>query len=79
LLEEVWPCWRRCGLVGRGVVLLEEVWPLKRCGLVGVGVSLEIEVQALPVLSSCIVVVDKDVNSQLSLYSAIMDSNPLKL
>jgi hypothetical protein len=26
LLEEVWPCWRRCGLVGGGgVALLEEV------------------------------------------------------
>jgi hypothetical protein len=33
---EVWPCWRRCGLVGGGVVLLEEVWPCwRRCGLVG--------------------------------------------
>ena len=25
LLEEVWPCWRRCGLVGGGVALLEGV------------------------------------------------------
>jgi hypothetical protein len=25
LLEEVWPCWRRCGLVGGGVALLKEV------------------------------------------------------
>ena len=25
LLEEVWSCWRRCDLVGGGVVLLEEV------------------------------------------------------
>ena len=54
LLEEVWPCWRRCGLVGGGVAcsrgcdpvgggvaLLEEVWPCwSGCGLVGVGVSL---------------------------------------
>ena len=26
-LLEAWPCWRRCGLVGRGVASLEEVWP----------------------------------------------------
>jgi hypothetical protein len=25
LLEEVWSCWSRCGLVGGGVALLEEV------------------------------------------------------
>jgi hypothetical protein len=33
LLEEVWPCWGRCGLAGVGVALLEEVhywgWALK--------------------------------------------------
>jgi len=29
LLEEVWPCWRRCGLIG-GVALLQEVWPCWR-------------------------------------------------
>jgi hypothetical protein len=41
LLEEVWPCWRRCGLVGGGVALLEEVWPCwRRCGLVGRGVVI---------------------------------------
>jgi hypothetical protein len=40
-MEEVWPCWRRCGLVGGGVALLEEVWPCwRRCGLVGGGVAL---------------------------------------
>jgi hypothetical protein len=32
---------KRCGLVGGGVALLEEVWPCRRrCGLVGGGVSL---------------------------------------
>ena len=25
LLEEVWPCWRRCSLAGVGVALLEGV------------------------------------------------------
>jgi hypothetical protein len=41
LLEEVWPCWRRCGLVGGGVALLEEVWPCwRRCGLIGGNVTL---------------------------------------
>jgi hypothetical protein len=25
-LLDVWPCWRRCGLVRGGVALLEEVW-----------------------------------------------------
>ena len=25
LLEKLWPCWKRCGLVGEGVALLEEV------------------------------------------------------
>jgi len=36
LLEKVWPCWRRCGLVGGGVALLEGVWPYwRRCGLIG--------------------------------------------
>ena len=31
-LEEVWPCWRKCDLVGGGVALLEEVWPCwRRC------------------------------------------------
>jgi hypothetical protein len=45
LLEEVWPCWRRCGLVGGGVALLEEVWSCwRRCGLVGGGVVLLEEV-----------------------------------
>jgi hypothetical protein len=45
LLEEVWPCWNRCGLVGGGVALLEEVWPCwRRCGLVGIGVALLEEV-----------------------------------
>jgi hypothetical protein len=34
---EVWPCWRRCGLVGGGVALLEEVWP------VGGEMSLQME------------------------------------
>jgi len=46
LEEEVWPCWRRCGLVGvgvafvggGGVVLLEEVWPCwSGCAFVGGG------------------------------------------
>ena len=32
LLEEVCPCWSRCGLVGMGVDLLEEVWPWRSCG-----------------------------------------------
>jgi hypothetical protein len=42
LLEEVWPCWRRCGLVGGGVALLEEVWPCwRRCGM-SLGVGFEI-------------------------------------
>jgi hypothetical protein len=37
----VWPCWRRCGLAGVGVVFLEKVWPFwRRCGLAGVGVAL---------------------------------------
>jgi hypothetical protein len=36
---------RRCGLVGGGVALLEEVWPCwRRCGLVGGGVALLEEV-----------------------------------
>ncbi|CAO2592911.1 hypothetical protein LEMLEM_LOCUS7009, partial [Lemmus lemmus] len=40
-----WPCWSRCGLVGVGVVLLEEVWSCwSRCGLVGGGVVLLEEV-----------------------------------
>jgi hypothetical protein len=30
LLEWVWPCWSRCGLVGVGVTLLERVWPCWR-------------------------------------------------
>jgi hypothetical protein len=39
LLEEVWPCWRRCGLAAGGVALLQEVWPCwKRYSLVGGGV-----------------------------------------
>jgi hypothetical protein len=25
LLEEVWPCWRRCGLAGGGVALAGEL------------------------------------------------------
>jgi len=34
LLEWMWPCWSRCGLVGVGVALLEWVWPYwSRCGL----------------------------------------------
>jgi hypothetical protein len=41
LLEQVWPCWSGCGLVGVGVALLEQVWSCwSRCGLVGVGVLL---------------------------------------
>jgi hypothetical protein len=39
-LEEVWPYWRRCDLIGGGVASLEEVWPhWRRCGLVGGGVA----------------------------------------
>jgi hypothetical protein len=38
LLEEVWPCWRRYGPIGKGVALLEG------CGLVGGGVALLEEV-----------------------------------
>jgi hypothetical protein len=45
LSEEVWPCRRRCGLVGGGVALSEEVWPCwKRCGLVRGGLALSEEV-----------------------------------
>jgi hypothetical protein len=40
LLGELWPYWGKCGLVGGGVALLEEVWPWRRCGLVGGGVAL---------------------------------------
>ena len=41
LLEKVWPCLRRYGLVGGGVALLEEVWPCwRRYGLVGEGMAL---------------------------------------
>jgi len=40
-LEEVWPFWRRFGLIGGGVVFLEEVWSYwGRCGLIGGSVSL---------------------------------------
>ena len=39
MLEEVWPCWRRCGL-GGGVALLEEVWPWRRWDFVEGGVAL---------------------------------------
>lgn len=36
-LEEVWPRWRKCGLVGGGVALFEGVWShWRRCGLVEV-------------------------------------------
>jgi len=38
LLEEVWPWWRRCGLDGGGVALVEG------CGLDGGGVALMEEV-----------------------------------
>jgi hypothetical protein len=41
LLEEVWLCWSRCGLVEVDVALLEEVWPCwKRYGPVRIGVAL---------------------------------------
>jgi len=40
LLEEVWPCWRRCGLVEGGVALLEEVWPCWS-GCITVGVDFK--------------------------------------
>jgi hypothetical protein len=43
--QEVWPCWRRCGLAGGGVALLQEVWPCcRRCGLAGRGIALLEEV-----------------------------------
>ena len=30
LSEEVWPCWKRCGLVRGGLALSEEVWLCRR-------------------------------------------------
>jgi hypothetical protein len=53
VLEEVWPCWRRCGRVG-GVALLEEVWPCWRCGRVGGGVALEMMSFAKPTPSKLV-------------------------
>jgi hypothetical protein len=48
---------RRCGLVGGGVALLEEVWSCwRRCGLVGGGVALLEEVcHCVSRLSECLV------------------------
>jgi hypothetical protein len=41
LLEEMWPCWRRCGLVG---------------GDVSVGVGFEVsKAHTFPVISLCVV------------------------
>ena len=47
MLEEVWPCWGRCGLVGVGVAMSEWVWS---CGrkYVTVGVGFE-----APMLKVC--------------------------
>jgi hypothetical protein len=40
-LEVVWLCCRRCGFVGVGVALLEEVWTWRWCGFVGGSESLQ--------------------------------------
>ena len=51
LLEEVWSCWRRCGLVGGGVALLEEVWSCWRSVSLGMGFEVS-KSQASPVALS---------------------------